>query len=111
MPFQHERRDSERVPCRRTYTYELAKIVESRTVKFSEGHGHSINQSVGGMLLSLPEEVEPRQVFEIQVHSEARKEQGTNLMEVCWIRLVPVSGSINMYLAGTRFLFELPVPS
>ena len=111
MPFQHERRDSERVPCRRTYTYELAKIVESRTVKFSEGHGHSINQSVGGMLLSLPEEVEPRQVFEIQVHSQARKEKGTKLMEVCWVRRGPVCGCINMYLAGTRFLFELPVPS
>jgi hypothetical protein len=79
-------------------------------VKFSEGHGHAINRSVRGMLLLLPEEMDKRQVVEIQVPSEARKEQITKLVEVCWTRPIPVSAHVKMYLAGTRFLFELPAP-
>ena len=63
------------------------------------------------MLLLLPEEVDQRQVFEIQVPSEARKEQITKLVEVCWTRPIPVSACVNMSLIGIRFLFELPVPS
>ena len=111
MPTQQERRDSERVPCRRAYPYELAKSVDGSTMEFSEGLGHAINSSVGGMLLLLPEEMDQRQVFEILVPSEARNEQITKLVEVCWTRLIPVSGYGKMYLAGTRFLFELPTPS
>jgi hypothetical protein len=63
------------------------------------------------MLLLLPEKVDKRQVVEIQVPSEARKELITNLVEVCWTRPLPVSARVKMYLAGTRFLFELPAPS
>jgi hypothetical protein len=111
MPNQQERRDSERVRCGRMYPYELANFVDSSTVEFSEGHGHSINCSESGMLLLLPEKVNTRQVIEIQVPSEARKEQITKLVEVCWTRLIPVSGCVTMYLVGIRFLFELPVPS
>jgi hypothetical protein len=84
--------------------------VDNSTVEFSEGLGHAINCSVGGMLLLLPEKVAQRQVFEILVPSEARKEQITTLVEVCWTRLIPVSGYVKMYLTGTRFLFELPAP-
>jgi hypothetical protein len=62
------------------------------------------------MLLLLPEEVNTQQVFEIQVPSEARKEQITKLGEVCWSRPIPVSARVNMYLVGIRFLFELPSP-
>jgi hypothetical protein len=62
------------------------------------------------MLLLLPEEVNQRQVVEIQVPSEARKEQITKLVEVCWTRLIPASARVKMYLVGTRFLFELPAP-
>jgi hypothetical protein len=62
------------------------------------------------MLLLLPEEVDQRQVIEIQVPSEVRKEQITRLVEVCWTRPIPVSAHVKMYLAGTRFLFELPDP-
>jgi PilZ domain len=108
MPTQQERRDSERVPCMRAYPYELTKPVDSSTVKLTEGSGYSINRSVGGMLLLLPEEVDQRQVLEIQVPSEARKEQITKLGEVCWTRPIPVSARVNMYLVGIRFLFELP---
>jgi hypothetical protein len=60
------------------------------------------------MLLLLPEEVDQRQVVEIQVPSEATKQQITKLMEVCWTRPIPVSADVKMYLVGTRFLFELP---
>ena len=108
MPTQQERRDSERVLCMRAYPYELTKPVDSSTVKLTEGSGYSINRSAGGMLLLLPEEVDKRQVFEIQVPSEARKEQSAKLGEVCWTRPIPVSARVNMYLVGIRFLFELP---
>ena len=111
MPTRQERRDSERVSCRLVVPFELMKPVDPGTVKFSEGHGHAINRSVGGMLLLLPEKVDQRQVVEIQVPPEARKEQTTKLVEVCWTRAIPVSARVKMYLAGTRFLFEFPVPS
>ncbi len=63
------------------------------------------------MLLLLPEEVDHRQVLEVQVPSEERKEQITKLVEVCWTRSIPASARVKMYLAGTRFLFEIPVSS
>ena len=77
-------------------------------VKLTEGAGYSINRSVGGMLLLLPEVMDKRQVFEIQVPSESRKEQITKLVEVCWTRPISVSARIEMYLVGIRFLFEFP---
>jgi hypothetical protein len=63
------------------------------------------------MLLLLPEQVNKRQVVEIQVPSKAKKKQSTKLVEVCWTRPIPVSARVKMYLAGSCFLFELPVPS
>ena len=63
------------------------------------------------MLLLLPQEVNQRQVVEIQVPSEAKEKQSTKLVEVCWTRPNPVSARVKMYLAGTRFLFEIPDPS
>lgn len=111
MPTQQERRDSDRVPCMRACPYELTKPVGGDAVKLSKGYGYSINMSVGGMLLLLPEEVGKRQVLEIQTPSEARKEQTTKLVEVCWTHSIPVSTRVNMYLVGTRFLFELPAPA
>lgn len=110
MATQQKQRESERVPSMRAYPYELTKPVDSSTVKLTGGYGYSINKSVGGMLLLLPEEVNTRQVFEIQVPSEARKEQITKLGEVRWTRSIPVSARLNMYLVGIRFLFELPAP-
>jgi c-di-GMP-binding flagellar brake protein YcgR len=106
-----QRRKTERVSTMRAYPYELAKSADSGTVELSEGHGHSINHSAGGMMLLLPEEVEQGQVFEIQVSSEVRKEASIKLLEVCWIRLIPITGCVDMYLVGTRFLFDLPVSS
>ena len=62
------------------------------------------------MLLLLPEQVNKRQVVEIQVPSEARKKQCTKLVEVCWTCPIPANVRVKMYLAGTRFFFELPAP-
>ncbi len=110
MSTPQERRDSERVPCMQAYPYELTKPVDNSTVTLTEGYGYSINRSVGGMLFLLPQEVDRRQVFEIEVPSEARKGQIIKLGEVCWTRSIPVSTRLNMYLVGIRFLFELPAP-
>ena len=111
MPTQQERRDSEHLPCKFVVPFKLTKPADPSTVKLSEGHGHAINRSDRGMLLLLPEEVDTRQVVEIQVPSEVRKEQNTKLVEVCWTRPIPVDARVKMYLVGTRFLFELPVPN
>ena len=111
MPTQQERIDSERVPCKLVCPFELTKLVDSSTVKLIKGSGHAINRSVRGMLLLLPQEVNQRQVVEIQVPSKAKKKQSTKLVEVCWTRSIPVSARVMMYLAGTRFLFELPFSS
>lgn len=108
MPTRQERRDSERVSCRLVVPFELMKPVDPSTVKFSEGHGHAINRSVGGMLLLLPEKVDQRQVVEIQVPSKAKNKHSVKLGEVCWTRPIPVSARVKMYLVGIRFLFEFP---
>jgi len=108
MVIQQRRRESERVPCMRAYPYELTKPVDSSTVKLTGGDAYFINKSVGGMLLLLPEDVDKRQVVEIQVPSEAMEGQITKLGEVCWTRPIQVSARVNMYLVGIRFLFELP---
>ena len=105
-----ERRDSKRAPCRLVCPFKLTKVVDKSTVKLTKGIGHAINKSVRGMLLSLPVPLNRRQVLEIQVPSEERKKQSTTLVEVCWTRAIPVSARVKMYLAGTRFFFELPAP-
>jgi hypothetical protein len=111
MPTRQERRDSERVPCKLVCPFELTKLVNKSTVKLTKGFGHAINKSVRGMLLLLPEQVKKRQVVEIRLPSKAKKKQNTKLVEVCWTRAIPVSARVKMYLAGSCFLFELPVPS
>jgi len=106
-----ERRDSKRAPCRLICPFELTKFVDKSIVKLRKGSGHAINKSVRGMLLLLPVPLNRRQVVEIQVPSKAKKKQSVKLVEVCWTRSIPVSARVKMYLAGTRFLFELPAPN
>jgi hypothetical protein len=103
-----ERRNSKRAPCRLVCPFKLTKFVNKRTVKLMKGSGHAINRSVRGMLLLLPVPLNRRQVVEIQVPSETRETPSTILVEVCWARPIPVSDRVKMYLAGTRFFFELP---
>lgn len=110
MQNEQERRDSKRAPCRLVCPFELTKFVDKNTVKLTKGSGHAINKSVKGMLLLFPVPLDRRQVVEIQVPSEARKTPSTKLVEVCWARPIPVSDQVKMYLAGTRFVFELPAP-
>ncbi len=59
-------------------------------------------------MLLVPEEMDKRQVFEIQVPSEIGKEPTITLGEVQWVRPIPVSARVKMYVMGIRFLFELP---
>jgi len=106
-----ERRDSKRAPCRLVCPFKLTKFVDKSTVKLTKGFGHAINKSLRGMLLLLPVPLNRRQVIEIQVPSESRKTPSTKLAEVCWSRPIPFSDRVKMYLAGTRFFFELPAPS
>ena len=105
-----ERRDSKRAPCRLVCLFKLTKFVDKSTVKLTTGSGYAINKSLRGMMLLLPVPLNRRQVVEIQVPSEARKTPSTKLVEVCWARPLPISDRVKMYLAGTRFLFELPAP-
>lgn len=109
MPTQQERRESERLAYRLACPYKQTKPVGADAVKLTEGAGYSINRSVGGMLLLFPEKVNKGQVVEIQVPSKVKKKQSVKLVEVCWTRAIPVSARVKMYLAGTRFLFALPV--
>ncbi len=111
MPTRQERRDSDRVPCKLVCPFELSKRANSSTLKWTAGSGHVINRSLGGLLLLLPRQVKKRQVVEVQLPSKAKKKPSTKLVEVCWTRPIPVSARVKMYLAGTRFLFELPAPS
>ena len=111
MRPQRERRESKRVPCRLVCSFEWTKLVGPSTVNWTQGFGHAINRSVTGMLLLLPEPVSKRQVVEIQVLSKPKKKQSSKLVEVCWTRSIPVRAPVKMYLAGTRFLFELPAPA
>jgi hypothetical protein len=60
------------------------------------------------MLLVLLQEMDARQVFEIQVPSDAKNNPMIKLGEVCWTRPIQVDRQLNMYLVGFRFLFELP---
>jgi PilZ domain len=108
MPTRQERRDSDRVSCNLVVPFKMTKPVDPSTVKFSAGHGHAINRSVGGMMLLLPEKVDQRQVVEIHVPSKPKNKQSIKLVQVCWTRPIPVSTRVKMYLAGTRFIFELP---
>ena len=110
MQDAQERRDSRRASCRRVCLFKLTKFVNKSTVNLTKGSGHAINKSVRGMLLLLPVPLHRRQVVEIQVPSEAREMPGTKLVEVCWARPISVSHRVKMYLAGTRFFFDLPVP-
>jgi hypothetical protein len=105
-----ERRESTRAPCRLVCPFKLTKFVNKSTVKLTRGFGHAINKNVRGMLLLLPVPLNKRQVVEIQVPSAARKTSSTKLVEVCWTRPISVSARLKMYLAGTRFFFELPAP-
>jgi hypothetical protein len=109
MQTQQKRRKSERLPSLRTCPYELTKPVGADAVMLTDGLAYSINSSVEGMLLLLPETVVKRHILQVQVPSEAREEQITKLGEVCWTRSISVNAHVSMYLVGIRFLFELPV--
>jgi hypothetical protein len=107
MSNPQERREGERVSCKLVVPFRLTKT-DGKMLMMLEGQGHAINRSARGMLLLLPEEVNTGHVLEIHLPSQTHTEQSTKLLEVCWVRPVPVNTQANMYLAGTRLLFVLP---
>ena len=109
IPTQ-ERRDSERVARVALCPYELTKFSSNARVDLSEGHAITLNISVGGMLLLLPQAVAERHVFEIQTGNIANEKSATKLVEVRWTRPLSVIGH-TLHLAGVRVLFEPPFSS
>lgn len=108
MHTQQERRGGNRVSCIRVCPYELTERSSTNGLELSEGRAFTINKSVGGMLLLLPQTVGERQVFEIKAPSIAAEQETTKLVEVRWTRPLPVRGHTTMYLAGVKYLFEAP---
>ncbi len=105
---QQDRRDNERVPCIQVCPYELTKFSSPDKVDLSKGRGFTINVSVGGLLLLLPQTVDQKQIFEITASSLADERRATKLVEVCWTRPLPLAARTTMHLAGVRLLFEPP---
>ena len=105
---QQDRRNSERVRSIQVCPYELTKFSRKDKVALSKGRGFTINVSVGGLLLLLPQAVDEKQVFEIKAPSVADKRRDTRLVEVCWTHPLPVTVRTTMHLAGVRLLFEPP---
>lgn len=77
-------------------------------VDLSKGRGFTINASVRGLLLMLPQPLDEKRMFEIKAPSEADRKRATRLAEVCWTRSFPVTVRTTMHLAGVRLLFEAP---
>ena len=105
---RQDRRDGKRVPCIQVCPYELAKFSNQNKVDLSKGRGFTINGSVGGLLLLLPQAVDQKQIFEIKGPSIPDMRCATRLVEVCWTRPLPVTARTTMHLAGVRLLFEPP---
>ena len=103
-----ERRDSERVVRVTLCPYELANFSSSARVDLSEGHAITLNISVGGMLLLLPQAVTERHVFEITAGKIADEKRRTKLVEVRWTRPLSVIGR-TLHLTGVKVLFEPPL--
>jgi len=105
---QQDRRNGERIPCVQVCPYELTKFSSHDKVDFSKGHGFTINVSVRGFLLMLPQPLDEKQIFGNKAPSEADKKRATRLAEVCRTRPLPVTVRTTMHLAGVRLLFEAP---
>jgi len=110
MPIRRERRHRERKRCKVVFPFELMRAVDRGPLIWINGIGHAINRNIRGMLVLLPAPVNERQVFEIEVPSASGKPHSAKLVEVCWSRPIKVDARAKLYLAGTRFLFEVPAP-
>jgi c-di-GMP-binding flagellar brake protein YcgR len=107
-PSYQERRRSERFPTILSCPYELTRVSGSDTVELSEGVTLALNISAGGMLLLMPQPLGERKVFEVHVHSPAKSEKTTKLVEVCWTREYSFGAGTKVHLVGVKSLFEHP---
>lgn len=110
MPGQLEHRGSQRTTCHLAVPFVVTQSGERRELSVSEGVGHALNESKGGLLLLLPETVKERQIVEIQTPAEPSRKQVTKLVEVCWTRPLKLTAQKTLCLAGSRFVFEVPTP-
>jgi hypothetical protein len=107
-PASQERRISERLQTFHPCSYELARISCHDTVELSEGLTLSLNISMGGMLLLMPELPGERKVFEVHILSPPKPEKTTKLVEVCWSREFSFGVGTKVHLVGVKCVFEPP---
>ena len=110
MPTHAEERAHDRTTCNFVVPFVVTQSEGSCELSVSEGMGHALNQSKGGLLLLLPETVQERQIVEIQTPDEPSRKQVTKLVEVCWTRPLKLTAQKTFCLAGSRFVFEVPTP-
>lgn len=101
-----DRRGAERAPKIEACFYQLTHFSGQQIVEFSDGHGLSLNTSLGGFLLLMPKPPESRQVFEVYTSLSKEQERTVKLVEACWTRELTFGVSSSIYLVGVRFLFE-----
>lgn len=101
-----DRRGSRRVQGIQPCVFQLAQVAGYEIVEFYDGHALSLNASLGGILLLMPQSPECRQVFEL--HTPVSMEEGrtVKLVEVCWTRELTFGSVGKVFLVGVRSLFE-----
>ena len=86
--------------------YQLSQVAGYEIVKFSDGHALSLNTSLGGFLLLMPQLPERSQVFEVHTPLSTEEERTVKLVEACWTRELTFDAAGKVYLVGVRSLFE-----
>jgi len=105
-----DRRGGERLLRIQPCFYQLAHIAGHEIVEFSDGHALSVNASLGGFLLLMPQPPERRQVFEVHT-SLLGEERAVKLVETCWTREMTFGATGKVYLVGVKSLFEPTRPN
>ena len=106
-----DRRGGKRVLTVQPCFYQLAQVDGYEIVKISDGHALSLNTSVGGFLLLMPQPLGQRQVFEVHTPLSTEEEKAVKLVEACWTRELTFGAAGKVYLVGVRSLFELARPN
>lgn len=101
-----DRRGSRRVQKIQPCVFQLAQVAGYEIVEFSDGHALSLNTSLGGFLLLMPQSPENRQVFEVHTPLSTEEERTVKLVEACWTRELTFGTVGKVYLVGVRSLFE-----
>jgi PhoPQ-activated pathogenicity-related protein len=101
-----DRRGSKRVQRIQPCVFQLAQVAGYEIVEFSDGHALSLNASLGGFLLLMPQSPECRQVFEVHTPMSIEEGRAVKLVEVCWTRELTFGTVGKVYLVGVKSIFE-----